>query len=54
MNHAIDRETELKGWRRARKIALIEASNPTWIDLSRDWYDAEPADYKRALDHRNS
>jgi putative endonuclease len=54
VNRAIDRETELKGWRRARKIALIEESNPAWIDLSRDWYDAEPADYKRALNHRNS
>ena len=47
---AITREKELKGWRRARKIALIEAMNPVWTDLSRDWYDYEPADYRRALD----
>jgi putative endonuclease len=47
---AITREKELKGWRRAKKIALIESINPAWTDLSRDWYDCEPADYHRALD----
>jgi putative endonuclease len=47
---AIAREKELKGWRRAETIALIEAANPTWEDLSREWYDLEPADYSRALD----
>ena len=36
---AIAREKELKGWRRARKIALIEAENPKWHDLSHDWWD---------------
>lgn len=30
---AIARERELKGWRRARKIALIESQNPAWHDL---------------------
>jgi putative endonuclease len=34
---AIQREKQLKGWTRARKIALIEEDNPTWIDLSEDW-----------------
>jgi putative endonuclease len=33
---AIAREKELKGWRRARKIALIDEANPTWRDLSGD------------------
>jgi putative endonuclease len=47
---AIEREKVLKGWTRARKISLIETSNPTWQDLSRHWYDAEPADYRRVLD----
>ena len=51
---AIAREKELKGWRRAKKIALIEAMNPVWVDLSRDWYDYEPADYRRALDRMDS
>ena len=30
---AIAREKELKKWRRAWKIRLIEESNPQWIDL---------------------
>jgi putative endonuclease len=47
---AIARETQLKKWSRAKKIVLIERMNPGWADLSRNWYDCEPADYKRALD----
>jgi putative endonuclease len=47
---AIAREKELKGWRRSKKVALIESANPAWVDLSRDWYEYEPADYRRALD----
>lgn len=35
---AINREKQLKGWRRARKIALIESLNLHWLDLSREWY----------------
>ena len=31
---AIEREKQLKGWKRDKKIALIEASNPHWADLS--------------------
>jgi putative endonuclease len=34
---AIEREKQLKGWRRERKIALIESINPTWEDLSEQW-----------------
>jgi putative endonuclease len=30
---AIDREKEIKGWRRAKKVALIRRTNPLWIDL---------------------
>jgi putative endonuclease len=30
---AIAREKELKKWRRAWKIRLIEESNPDWLDL---------------------
>ncbi len=36
--NAIDREKQIKGWRRSKKIALIESMNPHWVDLSRDWY----------------
>jgi putative endonuclease len=34
---AIAREKQLKGWTRAKKLALIEKLNPTWIDLSEEW-----------------
>jgi putative endonuclease len=33
---AIEREKQIKGWRRSKKIALIESANPTWRDLSLD------------------
>jgi len=36
---AIAREKQIKGWLRSRKIALIEATNPKWDDLSADWYE---------------
>jgi putative endonuclease len=36
---AIVREKQLKGWRRDRKIALIESVNPNWHDLSLDFMD---------------
>ena len=31
---AIRAEKTIKGWKRARKIALIEKSNPDWLDLA--------------------
>lgn len=39
---AIAREKQLKGWIRAKKVALIEKTNPTWNDLSDGWYTADP------------
>jgi putative endonuclease len=33
IDEAIAREKEIKGWRRSKKDALVEASNPTWADL---------------------
>jgi putative endonuclease len=36
--NAIAREKQLKGWLRAKKIALIEKNNPTWEDLSEGSY----------------
>jgi putative endonuclease len=51
---AIAREKELKGWRRSKKIALIESVNAAWVDLSDEWYDCEPADYLRNLERFNS
>src|ERR1017187_10698783 len=35
---AINREKQLKGWRRSKKIALIESLNPHWVDLARGWF----------------
>jgi putative endonuclease len=35
---AIVREKQLKRWIRAKKVALIEKSNPTWEDLAANWY----------------
>jgi len=34
---AIERERLIKGWTRAKKVALVEATNPTWEDLAADW-----------------
>ncbi len=34
---AIEREKQIKGWRRDRKVALIESMNPNWKDLSEEW-----------------
>jgi len=45
IHSAIAREKEIKGWTRAKKIALIERENPHWADLSAGWYpqDEPPA-----------
>ena len=40
VNEAIKREKNLKKWKRAWKIKLIEEDNKKWLDLSKDWYDA--------------
>ena len=39
VHDAIEREKEIKGWRRIRKIALIVSVNPAWRDLSVEWYE---------------
>lgn len=31
---AIEREKGIKGWDRAKRVALIEQDNPTWRDLA--------------------
>jgi putative endonuclease len=36
---AINREKEIKGWRRSKKIKLIESMNPNWDDLAERWGD---------------
>ena len=37
VHKAIAREKQLKGWLRAKKIALIESRNPRWADLAEKW-----------------
>jgi putative endonuclease len=42
VHHAIEREKEIKGWLRIKKIVLIVSVNPAWRDLSREWYERHP------------
>jgi putative endonuclease len=34
---AIEREKEIKAWRRSKRVELIRRMNPTWRDLSDDF-----------------
>jgi putative endonuclease len=34
---AIEREKQLKRWRREKKVWLLEQQNPSWHDLSNNW-----------------
>ena len=43
VHEAIEREKQLKGWTRAKKVALVESGNPMWRDLSLDWQAGEAA-----------
>ncbi len=36
IRYAIQREKELKGWRRSKKVALIEKENSNWRDLFKE------------------
>ena len=46
---AIAAEKKLKGWTRAKKIALIESDNPQWRDLSEDFEDTVPPTDPRSM-----
>jgi putative endonuclease len=48
---AIAREKEVKGWKRSRKIRLIERRNPTWEDLAERLFpfSPNPSSQKRSL-----
>ena len=35
---AIAREKQWKSWRRSKKVALLEATNPQWQDLSENFH----------------
>ncbi|MES2447409.1 MAG: GIY-YIG nuclease family protein [Bacteroidota bacterium] len=34
IQHAIEREKEIKGWKRIKKVKLIEEENPNWRFLN--------------------
>jgi len=34
---AIAREKQIKGWKRFKKVALIDSMNPEWKDLAAAW-----------------
>jgi predicted GIY-YIG superfamily endonuclease len=34
ITNAIEREKEIKAWRREKRVALIESLNPPWEDLA--------------------
>ncbi len=38
ISNAIAREKQIKGWRREKKLALIQARNPQWHDLAAEWH----------------
>ncbi|MCA9482677.1 MAG: GIY-YIG nuclease family protein [Nitrospina sp.] len=35
---AVEREKQIKGRFREKRIKLIESANPNWHDLSEDWF----------------
>jgi len=37
VDEAFARERQIKGWKRIRKVALIQSVNPRWHDLSMSW-----------------
>lgn len=39
IREAVQREKQLKGWLRTKKIELIQSINPEWKDLSIEWYE---------------
>ena len=41
IREGIAREKQLKGWRRSKKLDLINSFNPKWEDLSEPWFAAE-------------
>jgi putative endonuclease len=50
--NAIEREKQIKSWTRAKKISLIEKTNPSWADLNEVW-GTKTADPSTALGMTN-
>jgi len=47
---AIQREKQIKGLLRIKKLALIVSMNPEWKDMSEGWYAFCPAKRNQAQD----
>jgi len=39
---AIAREKQIKSWTREKRAELVQAANPTWVDLAADWFSPYP------------
>ena len=52
VREAIAREKQIKGWTRAKKLALIEKKNPGWYDLAEGWNEKEERNADSSLDAR--
>ena len=44
INEALTREKQIKAWRRSKRVALVESTNPQWRDLSDGWFSSAPPD----------
>ncbi len=42
IREALSREKQIKAWRRSKRVALIESTNPQWRDLSGGWFSPAP------------
>ena len=42
LESARTKEKQIKGWRRIKKIDLIEKLNPHWLDLAEAWEESAP------------
>ena len=50
LSETIAREKQLKGWSRAKKVALVEKMNPNWDDLSNRWQkDGAPGEFNKQV-----
>ena len=54
IRRAIQREKQIKGWTRAKKLALIQSLNPGWCDLSEDWFGGQLRSLPPNQGHRAS
>jgi putative endonuclease len=43
---AIQRESQIKNWKRAWKVELIKSMNPEVVDLAADWFDRQDVSHR--------